>query len=547
MPTGGQLIVQCLEAQGTDRVFCVPGESYLAILDALYDSGIETVVARHEGGAAMMAEADGKATGRPGICLVTRGPGASNAMSGIHVAQQDSTPLIVIVGQVARDYRGRDAFQEMDYTRTFADIAKLVIEINNVNRIPEVMARAFQTAMNGRPGPVLLSVPEDMLVEETPAAVAPRVTMRESVPAGEIIDAFNNLLNGARKPIVIAGGSCWDQHACSILQRWANDRGLPVAASFRRQHLFPADHTCYAGELGIGANPALLGYIHDSDLVILLGGRLSEIPSQNYTLMDIPIPRQKLVHIHPGAEELGRVYKPTLAVNASPISFLQAMNTYPGTDRNGTPPLALHDSYLAWSGEAPKKPGDVQLGEIVRHLSDTLPDNAIITNGAGNYAAWVHRFFRYKSYRTQFAPTSGSMGYGLPAAIAAKLRFPDRPVICFAGDGCLQMTINELGTAMQFNAGIIVLVVDNGTYGTIRMHQERNYPSRISATDLVNPDFERLADAYGYFTGVVTRTEQFAELFSEALRQSRPSLIRIKTEAEAISPTTTITALREGH
>jgi acetolactate synthase-1/2/3 large subunit len=543
MTTGGQLIVQCLLAQGTDRVFCVPGESYLAILDALYDTEIDTIVARQEGGAAMMAEADGKATGRPGICLVTRGPGAANAMAGIHVAQQDSTPMIVIIGQVARAVRGRDAFQEVDFEATFSTVAKLVIEIDDPDQIPDSMAAAFHTAMNNRPGPVIISVPEDMLRQETSRSACSLSEAIETIPSGDNLAMFNILMDEALQPVVIVGGSRWNTEAITHLQHWALHRQLPIATSFRRQHLFPATHACYAGELGIGANPALIKLITDSDLIILLGGRLSEIPSQNYTLLDIPVPKQKLVHIHPDPTELGHVYQPTLGITASPIAFLQAVDIEPECSID---PLSAHVNYLYWSEECPAQPGDIQLREIVQFVNQTLGDQAIICNGAGNYAAWVHRFFRYPGFRSQFAPNSGSMGYGLPAAIAAKLRFPNSPVICFAGDGCLQMTIQELGTATQFNVNIIVLVIDNGMYGTIRMHQEKNFPDRVSATSLQNPDFQTVAEAYGYFSETVTTNEEFESLFLKALSAKKPAMLHIKTDPEGITPTLTIAQLREG-
>jgi len=543
MTTGGHLIVQCLLAQGTDRVFCVPGESYLAILDALYDTEIDTIVARQEGGAAMMAEADGKATGRPGICLVTRGPGAANAMAGIHVAQQDSTPMIVIIGQVARAVRGRDAFQEVDFEATFSTVAKLVIEIDDPDQIPDSMAAAFHTAMNDRPGPVIISVPEDMLSQETSRSACSLSEAIETIPSGDNLAMFNSLMDEALQPVVIVGGSRWNTEAITHLQHWALHRQLPVATSFRRQHLFPATHVCYAGELGIGANPALIKLITDSDLIILLGGRLSEIPSQNYTLLDIPVAKQKLVHIHPDPTELGHVYQPTLGITASPIAFLQAVDIEPVCSID---PLPAHVNYLYWSEECPAQPGDIQLREIVQFVNQTLGDQAIICNGAGNYAAWVHRFFRYPEFRSQFAPNSGSMGYGLPAAIAAKLRFPNSPVICFAGDGCLQMTIQELGTATQFNVNIIVLVIDNCMYGTIRMHQEKNFPNRVSATSLQNPDFQAVAEAYGYFSETVTTNEEFESLFLKALSAKKPALLHIKTDPEGITPTLTIAQLREG-
>ena len=546
MPDGGKLIVACLEAQETDRVFCVPGESYLTVLNALYDSPIEAIIARQEGGAAMMAEADGKATGRPGICLVTRGPGASNAMAGVHVAQQDSTPLILIVGQVAREFQGRDAFQEMDIEATFSAAAKLTVEITNASQIPKVMTQAFNTAMNGRPGPVVISVPEDMLAEQTNAQPCTLVVPEEIDPKKETIDEFNALINSAEAPVMIVGGSGWNSNSIDKVKQYALNNGIPVAASFRRQHLFDNLGAAYAGDLGIGANPELIELIRKSDLIILLGGRLSEIPSQNFTLLEIPHPKQQLVHVHPGLEELGRVYKPRLAINASPIAFLNTISS-----AKQTPQLSAlreaHEVYLRWSSPMPSSNHQLNMSEAIHKLGEALPDDAIITNGAGNYASWIHRFYRFRTFQSQFSPNSGSMGYGLPAAIAAKLRFPERKVICFAGDGCLQMTIQELGTAKQYGVNIIVIVVDNGMYGTIRMHQELNYPYRVSSTNLTNPDFALIAEAYGFFAGTAETNEQFHTLFQSALSADKPCLIHLKTNPEEITPTMTINAIRDRH
>lgn len=546
MPDGGKLIVACLEAQETDRVFCVPGESYLTVLNALYDSPIEAIIARQEGGAAMMAEADGKATGRPGICLVTRGPGASNAMAGVHVAQHDSTPLILIVGQVAREFQGRDAFQEMDIEATFSAAAKLTVEITNASQIPKVMTQAFNTAMNGRPGPVVISVPEDMLAEQTNAQPCPLVVPEEIDPKKETIDAFNALINSAEAPVMIVGGSGWNSNSIEKVNQYALSNGIPVAASFRRQHLFDNLGAAYAGDLGIGANSELIELIRKSDLIILLGGRLSEIPSQNFTLLEIPHPKQRLIHVHPGLEELGRIYKPTLAINASPIAFLNTISSV-----KQTPQLSAlreaHEVYLRWSSPMPSSNHQLNMSELIHRLGETLPDDAIITNGAGNYASWIHRFYRFRTFQSQFAPNSGSMGYGMPAAIAAKLRFPERKVICFAGDGCIQMTIQELGTAKQYGVNIIVIVIDNGMYGTIRMHQELNYPYRVSSTNLTNPDFALIAEAYGFFAGTAETNEQFHTLFQSALSADKPCLIHLKTNPEEITPTMTISAIRDRH
>jgi len=544
MKTGGELIVECLEAQGVDRVFCVPGESYLAVLDALHDSAIENVGARQEGGAAMMAEADGKMTGRPGICFVTRGPGATNAASGIHVAKQDSTPMIMFVGQIGRHMRGREAFQEVDYRQTFGDLAKWVEEIDHVDRIPEVISHAWHVAMSGRPGPVILALPEDMLTENcTGVSAGPYVDVAEPAPTEAASVDLAEMIEAAERPFLVLGGSRWTEDAVADVHGFAENWGLPVGCSFRRQQLFDHLHPNYAGDVGLGINPALKSQIAESDLVILLGARFSENPSQGFSLFNIPKPVQKLVQIHSGAEELGRIYAPDLAINATPGTFLSAMKKMtPKASKSGAE--VAHASYRAWTDTLPETPGNVQMATVMAHLRDVLSDNAIMTNGAGNYAIWLHRFWRFRKFGTQLAPTSGSMGYGLPASVAGKLRHPDRSVICFAGDGCYQMTMQEFGTAVQFGANIIVLLIDNGVYGTIRMHQEREYPSRISATDLQNPDFAAIARAYGAYAETVTQSDEFAAAFTRAQASNKPALIHIKTDPEASTPTVTLSALR---
>lgn len=543
MKTGGQLIVACLEAQGVDRVFCVPGESYLAVLDALYDSPIATVVARHEGGAAMMAETDGKITGRPGICFVTRGPGAANAAAGVHVAKQDSTPMILFVGQIARRIRGREAFQELDYRQTFAALAKWVDEIDYADRIPEVINHAYHVAMSGRPGPVVLALPEDMLGESADVIPGPRVGAAEPAPTAKAIARLGEMLAAAERPFLILGGSRWDKGAAAEAQRFAERWDLPVGCSFRRQQLFDHLHPNYAGDVGLGINPALRTRIRDSDLVILLGARFSENPSQGFTLLEIPQPKQALAHVHPGAEELGRIYTPALAINATPGAFLEAARALEPVAPTGRA-KASHAAYRGWTDGLPATPGAVQMGAVMAHLRETLPANAIMTNGAGNYAIWLHRFWRFREFGSQLAPTSGSMGYGLPAAIAAKLRQPDREVVCFAGDGCFQMTGQEFGTAVQFGANVIVLVIDNGMFGTIRMHQERRYPRRVSATELLNPDFAALARCYGGHGETVAATADFAPAFDRARTCGKPAIVHLRIDPEAIAPTTTIAALR---
>jgi acetolactate synthase I/II/III large subunit len=544
--TGGELVVDALERNGVERVFCVPGESYLSLLDALYDSPIKVTVSRQEGGAAMMAEAWGKLTGRPGIVMVTRGPGATNASSGLHIGKQDSTPMIMLVGQVGRAMRGREAFQEIDFRRMFGEVAKLVEEIDRADRIPEVMSRAFHTATAGRPGPVVLVLPEDMLRDRSAARSAEPWVQVETHPGLSQMAQLQKHLWAAKRPFVILGGSRWSEAAVAGVRRFAERFDLPIGCSLRRQMLFDHDHRNYVGDVGIGPNPELARRVREADLLVMIGGRLSEMPSSGYTLIDIPEPAQTLVHIHPGAEELGRVYRPALAINASPVAFVAALEgLQPPTEIPWSAETrAARESYLAWSRPS-SNPGRVQMGEIVTWLRQRLPDDAIITNGAGNYPGWVHRFFRFRRYGTQLAPTSGSMGYGLPAAIAARLKYPERIVVCFAGDGCFQMTEQEFATAVQNEAAVVVVLVNNGIHGTIRMHQEREYPGRVIATDLVNPDFVAFAKACGGFGERVEETSEFEAAFERALASGKPALIDLVIDPEAISHSTTLSAVRE--
>ncbi len=544
--TGGQLLVEALELHGAERVFCVPGESYLAVLDALYDADIPVTVCRQEGGAAMMADTYGKLTGKPGICMVTRGPGATNAAAGVHVAAQDSTPMILFIGQIERGMREREAFQEVDYRQMFGGMVKWVAEIDHADRVPEFISRAYHVATSGRPGPVVLALPEDMLVETAAVSQPEPWRQVETHPGLTLMADLQKRLWAAERPIAILGGSRWTADAVAAFARVAERFDLPVACSFRRQMLFDNLHPNYAGDVGIGINPKLTERIKSSDLVLLVGGRLSEMPSQSYSLLNIPEPDQALVHVHPDAEELGRVYRPTLAIHASPAAFCKAAEgLQPPTELKGAGGAAsAHEEYLAWSGARPETPGALQMSGVMDWIEANLPDDAIFTNGAGNYATWLHRFHRFRRYGTQAAPTSGSMGYGLPAAVAAKLTFPDRPVVCFAGDGCLQMTMQEFGTACQEGAAIIVLAIDNGMYGTIRMHQERNYPRRPSATKLVNPDFAALALSYGAHAETVEKTEDFGPAFERAQASGKPALLHLKLDPEAITPARSLSQIR---
>ena len=548
MRTGGQILVDQLIAQGVDHLFCVPGESYLAVLDALHDVALEVTVCRQEGGAAMMAEAHGKLTGRPGICFVTRGPGATNASPALHIARQDSTPMILFVGQVERGMREREAFQELDYPAVFGSIAKWTTEVDDPGRLPELISRAFHVATAGRPGPVVIALPEDVLTQAAAVADAPPYQPTETHPAlGQMAD-LQKLLWAAEAPVVLLGGSRWSDAAVRRFARFAERFELPVAATFRRQMLFPADHACYAGDLGVGVNPKLLARITESDLILLVGGRLSEMPSQSYTLLDIPAPRQKLVHVHPDPNELGRVYRPHLAINASPIGFSAALEGVqpPQAIRWAEGTRESHQQYLTWSDPTTiRHPGALQMGEVMAHLRKTLPADTIFCNGAGNFSTWVHRFWPFCAYGTQLAPTSGSMGYGVPAAVGAKRIRPKSTVVAFAGDGDFLMNGQEFATAVQYALPILVLVIDNGMYGTIRMHQERHYPGRISATALKNPDFAAYARAFGGHGERVERTDEFAPALERALQSGQPAILHCLIDPEAITPTTTLTALRQ--
>ncbi|AYG66710.1 MULTISPECIES: thiamine pyrophosphate-binding protein [unclassified Rhizobium] len=545
--TGGQLIVEALKANGVQRISCVPGESFLAVLDALHDSDIKVLVCRQEGGAAMMADAWGRLTGEPGICMVTRGPGATNASAGLHIARQDSIPMILFIGQVQRDAREREAFQEVEFRRAFTEFAKWVGEIDDAARIPEFVTRAFAVATSGRPGPVVLTLPEDMLRDEVEAPKArPHAPVAAHPSRGQLAD-LSQRLAAAERPIVILGGTRWDEEAVVGIRQFAERFRLPIGCSFRRQMLFDHLHPNYAGDVGIGINPALAKEIKEADLLILLGGRLSEMPSSGYTLVDIPYPRQQLVHIHPDPSELGRVYRPDLAICASSADFVAVLADLdaPIETRWAERTERMHAAYLAWSTTPEKSPGAVHMGRIMDWIEANTADDAIFTNGAGNYATWLHRFHRFRRFNTQAAPTSGSMGYGLPAAVAAKQLFPEREVICFAGDGCFMMHGQEFATAVQYGLPLIALVINNGMYGTIRMHQEREYPGRVSATALDNPDFAALARAYGGHGETVRATEEFGPAFERARASGKPAIIEITLDPEAITPSRTLTEIAQ--
>jgi acetolactate synthase-1/2/3 large subunit len=549
--SGGALIVDALEAHGVKQLFCVPGESYLEVLDALHDSTIVTTSARQEGGAAMMAEAWGKLHGTPGICFVTRGPGATNASAGIHVAQQDSTPMILFIGQINSQLRHREAFQEVDYGQYLGSMAKWVAEIDSPDRIIEMVSRAWSVATSGRPGPVVLVLPEDTLSGTAISTKIKPFEVLETYPSSADLQHLANLLEQANKPIIIMGGSRWDADSVAHIEAFVERFKVPVACSFRRQMLFNHNHPNYAGDVGLGINPDLKSAISDADLVMLMGGRFSEVPSQNYQLLGVHDTQQQLIHIHASAEELGRVYRADLAIHASPKALAKGLSQLRPTQKT-TPErfdhlARCHKNYQNWSSlPTEAHPGEVQMPAIMAHLATSLPKNAIITNGAGNYATWIHRFWKFSEYGTQLAPTSGSMGYGLPAAVAAKMAFPNKTVIAFAGDGCFQMTMQEFGTAVQENAAIVLLVIDNGMYGTIRMHQELHFPDRISVTNLVNPDFCALAKAYGAYAFQVTNSDQFPQALSAAIAAKKPALIHIKLDPQALTPSKTLNQIRDG-
>lgn len=531
---GGRIISDHLAARGIRRVFSVPGESFLAALDGLHDSGIQNVVCRHEGGAAMMAEAHGKLTGRPGVAFVTRGPGASNASSGVHVAHQDSTPMILFVGQIARDHRDREAFQEVNYRAMFGGLAKWVAEVDQTDRLPEYLNRAFHVAMSGRPGPVVLALPEDMLSAETDVADAPEEAVILPPDLEDAAARIVSALDRAERPVVVVGGPHWDDEAAKNLQRFAAARGLPVACGFRRQDYIDNRSENYIGDLNVGVNPRLGKRMAQADCLLLLGTRFGDIETQGYT-NPVPGDGKRILHVHSDPDEIGRVYPAELGVVATAPAILAALAKLPGAARveEGWRAAARAD-YDAWLVPH-ETPGAVKLEEVIGWLSDHLPEDAILTNGAGNYAAFLHRYFVYKQTGTQLAPTSGSMGYGFPAAIAAALEHPERVVVCLAGDGCFQMTLNEMSTAVQHGARVIVVVCNNGRYGTIRMHQEKHYPGRVSGTDLANPDFAALARAYGGFGATVEDGGEFAQAFAAAQDSGRLCVIELKLSERMLS------------
>ncbi|OQW40586.1 MAG: thiamine pyrophosphate-binding protein [Proteobacteria bacterium SG_bin5] len=546
MRSGGRILVDNLVAQGCDRIFQVPGESFLAVLDALHDTpAIDLVTCRQEGGAAFMACADGALTGRPGVCFVTRGPGATNAGIGVHVAMQDSVPMILFVGDVDRAMRDREGFQEVDLVAMFTPLAKLALRVDDARRLPEYVARAWSTAIGGRPGPVVIALPEDMLRDEVAAVDRPRVARAPIKDDAAATLHARRLIQEAAAPIAIIGGAGWDAEAAGHVRAFAEEFGLPLAAAFRRQDAVPNDCPVYAGNLGYGPNPKLVQRIRAADVILVLGARLGEATTDGYALITPDHPGQVLIHVHPDPGELDRVYRTDLAICADPGAFAEAM-TVP-TSEVATSMLGhrAHADYLEWSTPQPREGVSLDLGLCVAAMRERLsPEATIICNGAGNFSGWWHRYWRYGGPGTQLAPTAGAMGYGVPAAVAGALRCPDKTVVAVAGDGDFLMNGQELATALQHGADMLVIVVDNGGYGTIRMHQERDYPRRLSGTALANPDFAALARAYGAWAETVETTEGFAPALDRALAATGVRLLHLKTEMEAITNSTTISALR---
>jgi len=543
--TGARILVDQLVVHGVDTAFCVPGESYIAVLDALRDAPIRLVVARHEAGAANMAEAYGKLTGRPGICFVTRAPGATHAATGVYTAFQDSTPLILFVGQVPLEHRGREAFQELDYAAAFGALTKLAIEVEEPEQFPELTARAFQTAASGRPGPVVVALPEDVLSDSADVQDAAQFSRARAAVSDEDLARAREILSSAERPLIVVGGGGWSAGAAADLQAFVEASVLPVATSFRRQDYIDNASPSYAGVLTIGHDESLAERLREADLLLVIGSRLGDIPTRGYTTLRPPRTPQTLVHVHADPEELGRVFQPDLPILAGSAEFLAAARALEPVDGSHRVEWteSAHADFLA-SLQHKRGPGELDVGDVMQHLRERLPDDAILTNGAGNYTVWCHRFYSFSRYRTQLAPCSGAMGYGIPAAIAAKVVYPSRTVVCVSGDGDFLMSGHELAAAVQEDLPIVVLVVNNGMYGTIRMHQERLFPGRVVGTDLVNPDFVAWAHAFGAYGELVLRSEDFPDAFERALAERRPALLELRVDPEAITPRRTLSQIR---
>jgi acetolactate synthase-1/2/3 large subunit len=544
--TGGQILVDQLELNGADLAFCLPGESYLPVLDALYDSPIRLITCRHEQGAANAAEAYGKLTGRPGLCLVTRGPGATQAAVGVHTAKQDSSPMILLVGQVPRAFRGREAWQELDYAQVFGGIAKAAWEVDSAERMPEHVAEAYSITLTGRPGPVVLSLPEDVLAEPADVEDGERVEAPRVEPGAADLARLRELLAGAERPLLVVGEGGWTAETSRDVLAFCETNELPVACAFRCQDFVDNRSSSYVGILGVAMDERIAARLRDADLVLAIGGRLGEVPTRRYTLLEPPDPQQTLVHVHPDPSELGRVYLPDLAIAATLPEFAAALRSLEPLDprwREWT--VSARADYVDNLRHEPME-GDLDLGEVMAFLRERLPGNAVQTCGAGNFTVWAHRFAQFTEFGTQACPRSGSMGYGLPAAVAAQLIHPDRGVVCFTGDGDFVMSSPELATAVRYELPIVILLVNNGMYATIRMHQERQFPGRVIGTDLENPDFPALAQAFGAHGERVQRTADFEAAFERALASGKPSVIELVVDPERISPRVRLSELRGG-
>jgi len=546
---GGHILVEALRRQGVDTIYGVPGESFLPVLDALHaHAHIRFINTCHEGAAANMADAHGKLTARVGVAMVTRGPGASHAANGVHTAMQDSTPMVLFIGQIDTAIREREGFQEVDYRRMFGGLAKWATEIEQIERIPEIVQRAFAVALSGRPGPVVVALPENILFGSAVVAdLVQPVVVPEPAPTPAALEDLRARLLAAQRPLVIVGGTGWTREACAQWRAFVEAWDLPVAAGFRRQDVLDNRSAQYVGQLGLGISPALAERVRAADLIWVVGSRLSEITSSGYTLIESPRPRQTLVHVHPSAEELNRVFQADLPIQSRMVPLVQALSQWPSP----SPARPWRDwraqaraDYQAHHTPAPRAPErvGVDMAHVVAHLAQTLPDDAVLTNGAGNYTVWLHRYYTYRLLGTELAPTNGAMGYGLPAAIAAKIAEPHRTVVCFAGDGCFMMYPQELATAVRYGAAVIVLVVNNGMLGTIRMHQEREYPGRLAATQLVNPDFVALAQALGAYAERVTHEADFPAAFARAQQSGRPALLELPTDPAQLTPTLRLAA-----
>jgi len=544
MRNGGQLLVESLVALGATKGFGVPGESYLAVLDALHDTQgrLDFVMCRNEGGAAFMAAAWGKLMGQPGLCFVTRGPGVTNASIGIHTAMQDSAPMIVFVGQVGTDMKGREAFQEIDYKAVFGTMAKWAVEIDDVNRIPEILARAWVTALTGRPGPVVIALPEDMLTSLTDALpLAGPTRVVEPAPDAATMADVQAMLAGAKRPLVLLGGCNWTEAGQAGLRSFVEGSDIPVVAAFRYQDMFDNFSRCYAGEAGVGMQPHVKALIREADVILAVNTRFGEMTTDGYTLLSVPMPSQTLIHVHASDREIGKVYQPALGIQAGPNAFAAALRPVKG-------------GWAAWRAKARAdweagfvlgpQPSPVDMGLVSAHIREVMPEDAIVTNGAGNFTVWPNKFYKFGPKARLLAPQSGAMGYGVPAAVAAKVAFPDRMVLCFAGDGDFQMNCQELGTAMQACAQPIILILNNGIYGTIRAHQERTYPARVSGTTLENPDFVTLAQAYGFHAEKVGKTEDFPAAFARARASRTGAVLELDTSPEALTPRQTLSQMR---